>query len=254
MTRFLRACVMAAAVFAGLPGALSAGRLLQASDTIQVRVLNQPEFDTQARIAPDGTVSLPYLGRIRAAGRSEDAIAASFRQALQSRDLVRDAQVIVNVVGFGAQLSVLGAVRNPGAVVLDRPTTLPEAISRAGGASQPVGTIIVRRGKKVFRYDQKAVLSGQGPAPMVANGDQIYIEEAPVFYMYGYVNRPGVYPLLRPITVQQALASGGGMSELGSEWRIDIKRQRNGGIEVFSANLDEIVMPNDTIVVKERFF
>ncbi|MBN9064090.1 MAG: hypothetical protein BGP06_12895 [Rhizobiales bacterium 65-9] len=261
MTRFLRGLAVAIAVIAGFASVASAaGRRLQASDTLQIRVINQPEFDTQVRVAPDGTISLPYVGRMRAAGLSEDDVAARFRNALQQRDLVKDAQVIVSTLGYGAQVTVLGSVRTPGAQVIDRPTTLAEAISRAGGATQPAGTIIVRRqtskGMQVTRYDQSVVLTGRGPRanPPVANGDQIYVEEAPIFYLYGYVNRPGAYPLVRPLTVQQALASGGGLSELGSEWRIDIKRSRHGRTEVISAGLDEPVMPNDTIVVKERFF
>jgi polysaccharide export outer membrane protein len=243
-------------LFCAVPAVDAAGRRLQASDTIQIRVLNQPEFDSQARISPDGTVSLPYLGRIRAAGLTEDQLATRYRNILQEKELVKDAQVIVSTSGYGAQLTVLGAVRTPGEQVLDRPTTLSEALSRAGGPLQPAGTIILRRGGKVYRYDQATVLAGRGPKanPFVGNGDQIYVEEAPVFYLYGYVNRPGVYPLVRPLTVQQALASGGGLAELGSEWRIDIKRIREGRVEVTPADLDQRVLPNDTIVVKERIF
>lgn len=236
------------------------GRRLQPSDQIQVRVLNQPDLDAQVRVAPDGTISLPHLGRVRVAGMTEDSMAAMYRRALQRRDIVKNAEVIVSTAAFGAQLSVLGAVRAPGVQVLDRPTTLADAISRAGGTVQPAGTIIVRRntarGVQVTRYDQGLVLAGRGPGanPPVASGDQIYVEEAPVFYLYGYVNRPGVYPLMRPLTVQQALASGGGLAALGSEWRIDIKRLRDGQIEIAPANLDEPIRANDTIVVKERIF
>ena len=236
------------------------GRRLQPSDQIQVRVLNQPEYDAQVRVAPDGTISLPQLGRVRVSGITEDGLAAMYRRALQRRDVVKNAEVVVSTLNFGAQLSVLGAVRNPGVQVLDRPTRLAEAISRAGGATQPAGIIIVRRttahGVHVQRYNQELVLSGRGTEanPIVVNGDQIYVEEAPVFYLYGYVNRPGVYTLTRPLTIQQGLATGGGLTELGSEWRIDLKRGRDGVIQTFPAQLDEPIQPNDTIIVKERIF
>jgi polysaccharide export outer membrane protein len=246
---------------AAADGAQAQGRRLQPSDQLQVRVLNQPDLDAQVRVAPDGTISLPHLGRVRVSGMTEDGLAGLYRRALQRRDIVKNAEVLVSTVTFGAQVSVLGAVRSPGIQVMDRPTTLAEAVSRAGGAVQPAGTIIVRRsargGTQVTRYDQEAVLTGRGPAanPYVANGDQIYVEEAPVYYLYGYINRPGAYPLTRPLTVQQALATGGGLAALGSEWRIDIKRKKpDGQIETTPAILDEIIRPNDTIVVKERFF
>jgi polysaccharide export outer membrane protein len=210
------------------------------------------------RVAPDGTVSLPYIGRIQVVGMTEDGLASAFRRTLERRDVVKNAQVFITTVNFGAQVSVQGAVRQPGVQSLDRPTRLAEAVSRAGGAAQPNGVIVVRRraargATQLQRFDQAAVLAGRSN-PMIYNGDQIYVEEAPVFYLYGYVNRPGVYPLVRPITIQQALASGGGIGELGSEWRIDIKRVQNGQMQVIPANLDEPVKANDTIVVKERFF
>ena len=123
------AAAMLAAGFAST--AIGAGRRLQASDTIQVRVLNQPEFDTQARLSPDGTVSLPYLGRTRVAGRSEDDVARLLSQALRDKGVVNDPQVTVSTISFGAQVTVGGAVKTPGVQVLDRPTTLAEAIARS---------------------------------------------------------------------------------------------------------------------------
>lgn len=258
MNRMIRGLLLLLAM-AVLPltPACAQGRRLQANDQMQVRVLNQPEFDAQVRIAPDGTASLPYIGRFRASGRTEDEVARLYRNALRSQKVVNDAQVVVSTATFGSQVTISGAVRAPGATVLDRPTTLAEALTRAGGASQTAGTIIVRRqarrGLQITRYDLRAVLAGSAN-PMVANGDQIYVEEASVYYLYGYVNRPGAYPLQRALTVQQALASGGGLAELGSESRIEVKRTRNGVVVQEPANLDQPVHANDTIIVKERWF
>jgi protein involved in polysaccharide export with SLBB domain len=74
---------------AGMATANAAGRRVAALDTIQIRILNQPEFDTQVRVAPDGTISFPYVGRFRAAGLTEDEIAARIRNALVSAGLVK---------------------------------------------------------------------------------------------------------------------------------------------------------------------
>ena len=54
----------------------AAGRRVAASDVIQIHVLNQPDLDRKCGFAPDGTISVPYVGRIRAAGLTEDVIAA----------------------------------------------------------------------------------------------------------------------------------------------------------------------------------
>jgi polysaccharide biosynthesis/export protein len=72
-----------------LTTASAAGRRVAASDVIQIHVLNQPDLDTQVRVAPDGTISVPYVGRLRAAGLTEDVIAARIRNALTNAGIVK---------------------------------------------------------------------------------------------------------------------------------------------------------------------
>ncbi|MBA7561588.1 hypothetical protein ES708_03227 [subsurface metagenome] len=242
--------------------ALAQGRLISRSDTLRIRVINQPDLENELRVAPDGTINFPYVGRFRVVGSSEDQVGRRIAQALDKAEVVKKAQVLVTVVSFGTQITVIGGVRNPGSFQLDRPTTLTEALGRAGGLTSPNGsTVVVRRrapnGIAVERLPAKTVVAGKvdGENPSVADGDEIYVEEAPVYYLYGYVGRPGAYPLTRPVTVQQALAAGGGITELGSDWRIDVKRRvPDGTIVTERIGLDDSVLANDTIVVNERIF
>ena len=67
----------------------AAGRRVAPSDVIQIRVLNQPDLDTQVRVAPDGTISFPYVGRFRAAGLTEDEVAARIRAALARAGIIK---------------------------------------------------------------------------------------------------------------------------------------------------------------------
>ena len=55
-------------------GALAAGggRVLTTSDVLAIRIVDHPELDTTTRIEPDGTINFPYVGRIKAAWRTED--------------------------------------------------------------------------------------------------------------------------------------------------------------------------------------
>jgi polysaccharide export outer membrane protein len=239
------------------------GRRLTTNDVLQVNVVNQSELNTAVRIEPDGTIALPYVGRIRAAGLTEDQLKARITSALKSKDVVKDPQVLVEVTSFGTQVSVLGAVGTPGSFTLDRPTTLIQVLSRAGGVKEEAGAsaVIVRRrgahGMIVSRYDVKEILNGTaGPRNLILqNNDEVYVEQGAVYYLYGYVNHPGLFPLSRLFNVQQAIAAGGGVSPLGSDWRIEIRRRLPDGTTTEnSASLDDIVQPNDTIVVNERIF
>jgi protein involved in polysaccharide export with SLBB domain len=56
----------------GAPTARGGGRMLTPSDVVAIRIVDHPELDTTTRVEPDGTINFPNVGRIKAAGRSED--------------------------------------------------------------------------------------------------------------------------------------------------------------------------------------
>ena len=86
------------AIGAVVPGwALAAGRVLTPQDSISIKVVNQPDMDTTTRVETDGTISFPYVGRIRAAGLSEDQLAHAIERQLASRQIVTDPHVLVEV-------------------------------------------------------------------------------------------------------------------------------------------------------------
>ena len=86
-------------------------------------------MDTTTRVKSDGTISFPYVGRIRAAGLSEDQLAHAIERQLASRQIVTDPHVLVEISSFGTQASVQGQVGAPGVYTLDRPTNLTQLVS-----------------------------------------------------------------------------------------------------------------------------
>ena len=235
------------------------GRVLTPQDVVSIKVVNQPDMDTTARVETDGTISFPYVGRIRAAGLSEDQVARAIEKQLAARQIVTEPHVLVEVSTFGTQASVQGQVGAPGVYTLDRPTNLTQLISRAGGLKDAAvgGTITVRRGATVRKFDSKEVQAGRGPGAnlRIATRDEVFVDLAPFFYLYGSVNDPGQFPLLRPLTVQQALAIGGGLTPLGARGRIRIKRKSgNGQTYEIPASFDDQVEAGDTIIIPRRIF
>ncbi len=99
------------------------GRVLTSQDTVSIKVVNQPDMDTTTRVETDGTISFPYVGRIRAAGLSEDQVARAIERQLAARQIVTEPHVLVEISSFGTQASVQGQVGAPGMYTLDRPTS-----------------------------------------------------------------------------------------------------------------------------------
>jgi len=241
--------------------AAGGGRTLTTSDVVVIKVTNQPDMDTTTRVELDGTINFPYVGRIRAAGLSEDQLARAIEQRLAARQIVTDPHVLIEVTGFGTQASVQGQVGVPGTYTIDRTTTLSQLLARAGGVKESGGPIVLRRkgphGPITLRYNAKDLLTGKvnGERIIIQNNDEVYVDLVPFYYVYGFVGRTGEFPLVRPLTVQQAISIAGGLSPLGAESRIRIKRkQANGQTEEVPASLDDQVEPDDTIVVNERIF
>jgi len=75
---------------AGAPAARAGGRVLTNSDVVAIRIVDHPELDRTARVEPDGTINFPYVGRIKAAGRTEDDLARAIERALIERKIIAD--------------------------------------------------------------------------------------------------------------------------------------------------------------------
>ena len=135
-------------------------------------------------------------------------------------------------------------------------------LATAGGLS-PTGSsrIIVSgtRGGKPFsdQIDINAIfLDGRPERDIVlVGGDSIFVPKAPIFYIYGQVNHPGQYVIEPNMTMEQALAAGGGLTLRGSENRVSVKRNDKSGKTVKShSELSDSVAQDDVIFVGESFF
>jgi protein involved in polysaccharide export with SLBB domain len=72
------------------PAARGGGRVLTTSDVVAIRVVDHPELDTTTRVEPDGTINFPYVGRIKAAGRTEDDLARTVERRLLERKIIAE--------------------------------------------------------------------------------------------------------------------------------------------------------------------
>jgi protein involved in polysaccharide export with SLBB domain len=79
-------------LFAGVvaPAAQAGGRILTTSDVVAIRVVDHPDLDTTTRVEPDGTINFPYVGRIKAAGRTEDDLAREVERRLVELKIIAE--------------------------------------------------------------------------------------------------------------------------------------------------------------------
>jgi polysaccharide export outer membrane protein len=246
--------------------------LVGARDILLVTVFGQSELTGKFEVGADGSLTLPWIGRIKVGGLTtrdvEQALLAKLSPAF-----LRNPQITVSVDTYRSQqFSVLGEVNAPGQFYLTGETTLIQAISRAGSAKANAGdeVLIVRpsvratsgpiRPDQVDEKDLRRVSLGKltsgdfGANIAIEDGDTIVVQPAETVFIMGQVRNSGPYRYSRTLTVQQLLAMAGGATDRGATNRIRIVRVVNGKKQEIKASLNDKVLPNDTIVVPEKFF
>ena len=221
-------------------------------DTVRVTVFQQPDLTTEARISEKGTVVVPLIGEQKITGKSTAEAGKQIAAALKEGKYLKDPQVSVTLGTLRSrQVSVLGMVAKPGRYPLDETSSqLADVIAAAGGIL-PTGseTVLVTHNGK----EQRVGLIGKNFA--LRGGETVYVERAPMFYIYGEVTRAGQYKVEPNMSVMQAIAAGGGMTPRGSDRRLKLRRATADGKWVETdVGLQESVRADDVIYVREALF
>jgi polysaccharide export outer membrane protein len=102
---------------------------------------------------------------------------------------------------------------------------------------------------------KKLQLGVAGQDIVLQDGDTIFVPKAQTFYINGLVRNAGQFIWEPGLTVQQAIALAGGLSERGSDRRIKVdRRMPDGTVKEMSVELNSLVEPNDTVKVPQRIF
>jgi polysaccharide export outer membrane protein len=162
------------------------GHVLVANDVISVKVFDEADLDTIARISEDGAISMPLIGTVAVQGKTPEQAARVIRDRLAERFLVNP-QVTVMVTEATKRLfTVLGQVQRPGTYRFpDRSAlNLPQVIGMAGGytrladSSRVTVKRIVDRKETVLRLDAKRMARDEdSKAIEILPGDIIMVGE-----------------------------------------------------------------------------
>ena len=101
-------------------------------DLLAVNVWREPEISRNVVVRPDGRISLPLVGDLRASGRTPAQLQDAIKDHL--RGYLSDPEVTVIVQEARSQkFNILGEVEHPGSYPLSRAMTVLDAIAIAGG-------------------------------------------------------------------------------------------------------------------------
>lgn len=237
---------------------------LGSGDVLRVNVYQNPDLTLETRVTEAGIVSYPLLGPIRLGGLSVTAAEKLIADGLRSGNFVKQPQVSILVTQVrGHQVSVLGQVGKPGRYPLEAAEVrVTDMLAIAGGMAGTAGDQIVvvgtRNGQPYRSEVDLPSVFGPGRRAgdvMLENGDVVWVERAPVIYMYGEVQRPGTIRLERNMTVMQALATGGGLTQRGTVRGLRVSRKdAEGRVREIEPAMTDQLRPDDIVYVRESVF
>lgn len=242
-----------------------------AQDILSITVYDEPMLSSKYTVDAEGMLTFPWLGRVPVSGKTLREVVEDLTQKLAAGYLRRP-QVSVVMDTFRSQsVYVVGEVRTPGLVTLTGNMTLMDVLARVGGPNTNASDeVIIVRPKQprdgggplkpgdkevdTQKVSLEALTNGTASPVTIRDGDTISVGRAAKFYVSGFVRTPGTYTLVPGMTVLQALTLAGGISERGSHRGITIIRETSPKKKSIKVKLDDVVQPNDTILVRQRLF
>ena len=103
-----------------------------ADDVLAVNVWKEPEISRTLPVRPDGNISLPLVGDLKASGRTPAELQKEIKDQLV--EYLSNPEVTVLVQEAKShKFNVIGEVEKPGSYVMGGPMTVLDAIAMAGG-------------------------------------------------------------------------------------------------------------------------
>jgi polysaccharide biosynthesis/export protein len=228
---------------------LSPEYVLGAGDRIDVKFVGGDLFQgatDSLTIGNDGTITMPYVGAVRAAGLTGGELEESIARVYADKQLLKNPEVLVHVTEYMANpIFVVGQVDNTGEYMMSQQMTAMEALLMSGGLDPGAGSFayihrqtrsaqqrlqrpqpslalanptVAAEGVEVIPIDLRPLKNGAVPDPDVhlQKGDILVVPPSPDrrFYVVGDVHQPGSIvippPAERDMLVSQAIAHAGG--------------------------------------------
>jgi polysaccharide biosynthesis/export protein len=253
--------------------------VIGARDLLKITVWGQDDLSKEYPVDPDGYVSFPLIGRVKATGLTPTAFAGELRTRLE-KDYFVNPQVLVSVKEYLSQkVHVSGEADKPGVFYLSGPTTVRDILSRAGGLSKAAGSqvVLVRAeslreaaGKSpeagTLRLNVARVLAGDPAENLpVRDGDTLVVPKGNTFFVFGEVKKPGAYQLEKETNVLEGITLAGGFTDKAAPGRVRVIRSMGGSQQVISVDMNDVIkrgqrekaiplLENDVVVVPESFF
>jgi polysaccharide biosynthesis/export protein len=221
--------------------------LIGRGDLLRVTIFREPDLEQKMRVKDSGEIDLNLAGAVKVAGLTPGDAAKVIAQVYVDGKFLNHPQVAVLIEEYATQnVSVLGQVKNPGAVPLTTPRSLLDVLSLAGGLTEIADRHITiqhkdKSGNTTVFLPNDADESLHASV-VVYPGDIVLVPKAGIVYVLGDVARPGGYVMQNDarLTVLQAVAMAAGANKTAKEGATRLLRKVNGSYQEQGVPLQDI--------------
>ena len=152
-------------------------------DKLRIEVYKDPQLSQSVQVRPDGKITLPLIGDLDASNHTpielRDAITASLKEYITNPTVT-----VIVVEATAATAYVMGEVNHPGAVSLQAPLTVIQALAVAGGLkdfADAKNIRILRRGRagavEAIAFNYKTAMKSTGTPIYLRPGDTVVVPD-----------------------------------------------------------------------------
>ena len=251
--------------------ALAGDYIIGEGDVLDIFVWGVKELNVSAKVRPDGKITIPGLGEVKATGLTPQGLQTMLGEKLKV--LVKNPNVTVTVKEItNSKVYIFGGGIKSGVYDLNRRTTLLQLLCIVGDSkgADLKRSYVLRNGKKIKEDFRKLFNEGDTSQDVVIeSNDSLYIPVLPMadksIYVLGAVNTPRFIEYREGITVMEAVLEAGGFTKFARQNDTTIMRKENGKevmIPVKAKNLwndgdlsqNIRLQASDYVIVKEGMF
>ncbi len=158
--------------------------VIGAEDVLSISVYDQPQFNIlNQSVRPDGIISMPLVGEVKAEGKTPRALEAEIAKILSEQYLRTVPRVMITINTVKSRYFMIeGGVNKPGRYDLLVPTTIIQALVNAGGFHEFANTKkinLLRDGKVIVVFNFNDAIKGKHPEKNIylKHGDLIAVKE-----------------------------------------------------------------------------
>lgn len=159
--------------------------LIRPGDIFEMNLSGMPaefanDFKLQYTVGAEGTVNVPLIGEVRAAGLTATQIERSVEAKLVSEKIFTRPTVLISVAQATRYVSISGGVRQPQRLSWSSDLTLSSAIGNCAGLSDfgsPKNIRIIREGKIFGSFNLNELQKDPSLDPKLLPGDQVLVRE-----------------------------------------------------------------------------